>query len=243
MTVPRLAQAFDQIAGLYEESRPSYPQAALDVLGLRPGLRVLDLGAGTGKFTRLLAGAGADVTAVEPLAAMRAELEKAAPSVKAHPGTAEEIPLPDAAFDLVTVAQAFHWFDPDRALPEIARVLVEGGSLAVVWNEWDPADPIGAAVLRLLEPYDPPDLRRRHETALAVLSRSSHFRGAAQRTLHYTEAFDVERLLGRVASTSFVASAPEVVRASIEADIRELLQGDGQFAVEMRTQLCTCLRN
>jgi ubiquinone/menaquinone biosynthesis C-methylase UbiE len=243
VTVPPLARAFDQVAGVYEESRPSYPQAALELLDLAPGRRVLDLGAGTGKFTRLLLAAGADVTAVEPLVAMRAELERAVPSAKVHAGTAEEIPAPDAAFDLVTVAQAFHWFDPDRALPEIARVLVDGGGLAVVWNEWDPADAIGAAVLRLLEPYDPPDLRRRHETALAVLSRSDLFRGATQRTLHYTETFDVQRLLGRVASISFIASAPEAARASVEAGIRELLPGGGQLAVEMRTQLCTCVRN
>jgi len=238
-----LARVFDQVASVYEESRPSYPRAALKLLDVRPNRRVLDLGAGTGKFTRLLAGAGAEVTAVEPLAAMRAELAKAVPSAKACAGTAEDIPLPDAAFDLVTIAQAFHWFDPDRALPEIARVLVDGGALAVVWNEWDPADRVGAGIVHLLEPYEPPDLHRRRETALAVLSRSELFRAATQRTLHYTETFDVERLLGRVASISFVASAPEAARASVEAGIRELLPGGGQLAVEMRTQLCTCLRN
>jgi ubiquinone/menaquinone biosynthesis C-methylase UbiE len=243
LTVPPLARVFDQVAGLYEESRPSSPRAALELLNLGPGRQVLDLAAGTGKFTRLLVSTGADVTAVEPLAAMRAELEKAVPSAKVHPGTAEEIPLPDATFDLVTVAQAFHWFDPDRALPEIARVLFDGGGLAVVWNEWDPADRVGAGIARLVEPYEPPDLRHRRETALAVLSRSDLFRAATQRMLHYTETFDVERLLGRVASISFIASAPEAARASVEAGIRELLAGGGQLAVEMRTQLCTCVRN
>ena len=243
MTIPPLARVFDQVAGVYEESRPSYPQEALDLLSLGPGRKVLDLGAGTGKLTRLLVHAGADVTAVEPLDAMRAELEKAVPSAKASAGTAERIPLPDARFDLVTVAQAFHWFDTDRALPEIARVLVDGGRLAVIWNEWDPDDPIGAGILRVLEPYDPPDLRRRHETALAVLSRSSLFREATQRTLHYTETFDVERLLGRVASISFIASASEAERTSVEARIRELAPGGRQLAVEMRTQLCMCTRH
>jgi ubiquinone/menaquinone biosynthesis C-methylase UbiE len=67
---------------------------------------------------------------------MRAELEKAVPSAKASSGTAESVPLPDARFDLVTVVQAFHWFDQDRALPEIARVLVDGGTVAVIWDEW-----------------------------------------------------------------------------------------------------------
>jgi ubiquinone/menaquinone biosynthesis C-methylase UbiE len=242
VTVPRLAQVFEQVAGVYEDSRPSYPQSALDLLDLKPGLRVLDLGAGTGKFTRLVAAAGADVTAVEPLPAMRERLEEAVPSAKVRAGTAEEIPLADATFDLVTVAQAFHWFDPARALPEIARVLVDNGGLAVVWNAWDPDDPIGAEILQVLAPHDPPDLRRRHETALAVLSRSALFRGATQRTLHYTETFDVERLVGRVASISFIASLAQEVRNSVEAAVRDLVPDSGQFAVEMRTNLCMCAR-
>lgn len=242
MSVPPLAQVFDDVAGLYEDTRPSYPQAALDLLDIGPGRRVLDLAAGTGKLTRLLASSGAEVTAVEPLDAMRAKLEQAVPSAKVHAGTAEQIPLPDASFDVVTVAQAFHWFDPDRALPEIARVLVDGGGLVVMWNEWDPDDPIGAEVIRVLAPYDPPDLRRRHETALAVLSRSELFRGATQRTLHYTETFDGDRLAGRVASISFIASTSDAVRASVDASIRRLAPRTGQFAVEMRTNLCVCER-
>jgi ubiquinone/menaquinone biosynthesis C-methylase UbiE len=242
VSVPPLAQVFDEVAGMYEDSRPSYPQAALDLLNVGPGRRVLDLGAGTGKLTRLLAGTGAEVTAVEPLDAMRAKLEEAVPSAEAHAGTAERIPLADATFDVVTVAQAFHWFDPDRALPEIARVLVDGGGLAVMWNAWDPTDPIGAQILQVLAPHDPPDLRRRHETALAVLSRSELFRGATQRTHHYTETFDVERLVGRVASISFIASAAEEVRDKVEAAVRGVAPGAGQFAVEMRTNLCMCQR-
>lgn len=242
MSIPPLARVFDEVAGVYEDTRPSYPPAALNVLNVGPRHRVLDLGAGTGKFTRLLAGTGAQITAVEPLAAMRAKLEQAVPTAEVHGGTAEQIPLPDASFDLVTVAQAFHWFDPDRALPEIARVLVNSGRLAVVWNSWDPDDPIGAEVLRVLSPYDPPDLRRRHEDALAVLSRSTHFHGATQRTLHYTETFDLDRLVGRVASISWIASAPEAARVSVEASIRQLATSPGPFAVELRTNLCMCVR-
>jgi ubiquinone/menaquinone biosynthesis C-methylase UbiE len=242
MSVPPLAKVFDDVAGVYEDTRPSYPQAALDLLDIGPGRRVLDLGAGTGKLTRLVAATGAEITAVEPLDAMRAKLEQAVPSAMVHAGTAEQIPLPDASFDLVTVAQAFHWFEPDRALPEIARVLVDRGGLAVLWNAWDPDDPIGAQVLRVLAPYDPPDLRKRHESALAVLSRSELFRGATQRTLHYTEAFDADRLAGRVASVSFIASASEAERASVDASIRQLAPGASQVALEMRTNVCLCTR-
>jgi SAM-dependent methyltransferase len=95
---------------------------------------VLDLGAGTGKLTATLVGSGLDVTAVEPDPAMLAELRRQLPSVRALPGSAEEIPLPGGGADAVLVGQALHWFDLDRALPEIARVLMPGGVLAGLWN-------------------------------------------------------------------------------------------------------------
>ena len=101
------------------------------------GLRVLDLGAGTGKLTALLGSLGADVTAVEPDAAMLAELRRGLPEVRALGGSAEAIPLPDASVDAVLCGQAMHWFDMSRAVPEIARVLVPGGVLGAMWNADD----------------------------------------------------------------------------------------------------------
>jgi len=100
-------------------------------------LRVLDLGAGTGKLTALLAGLGAEVTAVEPDPAMRAELARQLSSARALAGSAEQIPLPDASVDAVLCGQSMHWFDLSRALPEIARVLAPGGSLGALWNADD----------------------------------------------------------------------------------------------------------
>ena len=117
------AEGFQQGAEAYEASRPSYPPDAvahiLEVTGLGPGRRVLDLAAGTGKLTRLLVPSGADVVAVEPVAAMRETLTRALPDVEALDGTAEAIPLGDASVDAVTVAQAFHWFDAAPA-PAVA---------------------------------------------------------------------------------------------------------------------------
>lgn len=101
------------------------------------GLRVLDLGAGTGKLTAVLAALGADVTAVEPDAAMLAELRRGLPDVRALAGSAEAIPLPDASVDAVLCGQAMHWFDMSRAVPEIARVLASGGVLSAMWNSDD----------------------------------------------------------------------------------------------------------
>ena len=128
------ARSFGAAADVYERARPGYPSDAVDRM-LPPGARrVLDLGAGTGKFTRSLVERGLEVVAVEPLEGMRAELARVLPEVEALEGTAESIPLPDASVDVVTAAQAWHWVDEERAVPEVARVLRPGGVLSLVWN-------------------------------------------------------------------------------------------------------------
>jgi SAM-dependent methyltransferase len=126
--------SFDLVADEYERTRPDYPSELLDVLPLGKGASVLDLGAGTGKLTRVLAARYASVVAVEPLANMRAMLERVMPGLTALPGSAERIPLDDTSVDGVFAAQAFHWFDKAAALPEIARVLRSNGVFAIVWN-------------------------------------------------------------------------------------------------------------
>ena len=130
--------SFGAAAAAYAEHRPGYAEAAVrwalePVRDGRP-VRVADVGAGTGKLTATLVGLGAEVTAVEPDPQMLAELRRTMPEVSSVPGSAEEIPLPDASLDAVLAGQAMHWFDMNRALPEIARVLRPGGMLAGLWN-------------------------------------------------------------------------------------------------------------
>jgi SAM-dependent methyltransferase len=138
----RRGSSFGAVAAAYAEHRPDYPADAVRWCvaptgrGLA-GLRVLDLGAGTGKLTAVLVGLGADVTAVEPDEAMLAELRRLVPSARGLPGPAEEIPLADGSVDAVLCGQSMHWFDMSRAVPEIARVLVPGGALAALWNSDD----------------------------------------------------------------------------------------------------------
>jgi SAM-dependent methyltransferase len=131
---PDWAHSFGGVAEAYERGRPTYPVDAVRwLLGDQPQT-VLELGAGTGKLTRVIAGLGHDVHATDPDEAMLQILERQLPGVRTAQASAEEIPLGDASVDAVVAGQAFHWFDLDRALPEIARVLRPGGRICLVWN-------------------------------------------------------------------------------------------------------------
>jgi ubiquinone/menaquinone biosynthesis C-methylase UbiE len=131
---PDWAHSFGGVAEAYERGRPTYPVEAVRwMLGEEP-LTVLELGAGTGKLTRVVTQLGHDVHATDPDPAMLEVLEREVPGVRTAEASAEEIPLADASVDAVIAAQAFHWFDLDRALPEIARVLRPGGRVCLVWN-------------------------------------------------------------------------------------------------------------
>jgi SAM-dependent methyltransferase len=133
-----LGSSFGAAATAYAEHRPDYAQAAVRwALERAPGSRVLDLGAGTGKLTASLVSLGAEVIAVEPDPAMLGELRRALPTVRALPGSAEAVPLPDASVDAVLAGNAMHWFDMNVAGPEIARVLEPDGILAGLWNVFD----------------------------------------------------------------------------------------------------------
>jgi SAM-dependent methyltransferase len=162
----RRASSFGSVAPQYAEYRPAYRSDAVRWCVAPTGrdvseLRVLDLGAGTGKLTRILDALGADVTAVEPDPQMRAELTRRLPSVTVLAGSAEQIPLPDQWVDAVLCAQSMHWFDLSRALPEIARVLVPGGVLGALWNDDDEQVPWVAGMARAAEQAAPANWTRR----------------------------------------------------------------------------------
>lgn len=142
----RRAFSFGSVATGYALHRPGYPDDAVAwVLESLPHRgRVLDLAAGTGKLTEALLRCGipaAAIIAVEPDAEMRAELSRRLPQIAVHPGSAEQIPAGQAAVDAILIGQAFHWFDPDRALAEFARVLRPGGVLAALGNVEDDSVP------------------------------------------------------------------------------------------------------
>lgn len=231
------ARGFEAGAAAYELARPSYPDEAVEVLvthlGLGAGTRVCDLAAGTGKLTRRLVGIGADVVAVEPVEGMRMQLHAAVPGAEVVDGTAESIPLPDASVDVVTVAQAFHWFDAPAALAEIRRVLHPGGGLALLWNVRDESvawvrefgqvlvdgaagDPSSAAFLETGKPYaDGIDWA-------AVVAAAGGFTPVASRRISWSQTVDADLLVTRAASTSFVSALPDDRRRGVLEQVRHL---------------------
>jgi ubiquinone/menaquinone biosynthesis C-methylase UbiE len=229
---PVAAAGFSAAADVYERARPSYPQEAVDWLasrlGLGPGRTVVDVAAGTGKLTRLLVPTGARVIAVEPVPEMLAKLVDTVPGTEPMSGTAEALPLPDASADAITVAQAMHWFDQARALPEVRRVLRDGGALALVWNSRDLDDPLHQRIEQLLaegRSTVPTHAAHRQDVWRAPLEASPLFGPLEERRFGFEQQFTVDELCDRVSSTSFVAAMQPAEREQLLADIREAVRG------------------
>jgi SAM-dependent methyltransferase len=211
----RRAKSFGGVADVYERARPEYPREAAAWL-VESAQAVLDLGAGTGKLTRVLVALGLDVVAVEPSEQMAAFLREAVPGVQVQPGTAEAIPLADRSVDAVVAGQAFHWFDPERALAEIARVLRPGGRLGLVWNVRDGRVPWVARLSALLgaEAWE--------ATPHDVLGASGLFGPTETAEFEHAQSLDRQALLDLVLSRSSVAIRDEAERAAVLAAVGHL---------------------
>ncbi|PIM52976.1 SAM-dependent methyltransferase [Roseateles chitinivorans] len=211
----------------YQRGRPEYPEALGawlgETLGVGPGARVLDLGAGTGKFTKLLARTGASVTAVEPVDTMRARLSEALPGVRALAGTAETIPLPDGDIDVLTCAQAFHWFANAQALREMHRVLRPGGRLGMVWNVRDESIDWVAAITGVITPYEG-DAPRFYKGTWRQPFEGQALFGPLQRAVfpHSHVGTFEQVVIDRILSVSFIAALPEQERQSVADRLRSL---------------------
>jgi ubiquinone/menaquinone biosynthesis C-methylase UbiE len=231
--------AYAAVADTYERRRPSYsPQVVawvIEKLGLGPGATVVDVGAGTGKLTRLLVPSEARILAVEPLDEMRARLVAAAPTVEALAGSAEALPLPDAAADAITVACAMHWFDLDRALPEFHRVLRPGARFAVVAQARDLDQPLQVAIQQIIGRYLPDlaELGGWRET----VQQSSLFELVDQLDAGFEQRFDAEGLAERIGTISYIARLPDDERANVLARVRALggTQAETPFPFRYRT--------
>lgn len=228
------AQAYTGAAESYVKGRPDYPpevaQWLRDDVRLAPGSAVVDLGAGTGKFTPRLVATGARIIAVEPVATMLAKLSAALPEVTALAGTATSIPLPDASVDAVVCAQAFHWFATADALREIHRVLKPGGRLGLIWNMRD-ARVSWVARLDAIVNVHEGDTPRYYTGAWRAAFPFPGLGPFVER--HFAQGHTgtpEDVILNRVRSTSFIAALPDDERARVDARLRALIASEPELA-------------
>ena len=246
----RHASSFGAVAAAYAEHRPVYAEAAVEwvlapVRDRRP-LRVADIGAGTGKLTAMLVRLGAEVTAVEPDPHMLAELRRAMPGVRSVPGSAEELPLADASVDAVLAGQAMHWFDLDRALPEIARVLTPGGVLAGLWNVDDDRVDWVAELAIISKRRSSPTLLRwrdgegRGRPAQLAEVTADLFHLAEEGEFGHGQARTAESLVATIGTHSHLLTMDETERGGLLARISDFLAtrpetSHGEFTLPLVT--------
>jgi ubiquinone/menaquinone biosynthesis C-methylase UbiE len=248
------AVGFDRAAAAYERARPSYPDDAVahvvDALGIGPGSRVVDLAAGTGKFTRLLVPRGAELVAVEPVAGMRDQLTAVIDGIEVHDGAAEALPFADETIDAMVCAQAFHWFDQQAALTEIRRVLRPGAGLAVIFNIRDEGEPWVAELTRVTGVETAP--RPHHKASRAAFAGNvAAVGGYSSPTIarfRYEQPLDEALLVERVASQSWIGAMPVDQREAMLDRVRALarthpaLAGRDTFTMPYETEVTICHR-
>jgi ubiquinone/menaquinone biosynthesis C-methylase UbiE len=229
MKIHEIAEAgFTKGAAAYERGRPDYPAAAVafmaDQLGLHDGAMVVDIGAGTGKLSRLLIETGARVLAVEPVAAMRDQFSRVVPQMSLLEGTAEALPLADAVADAATAAQAFHWFANAKALAEIHRVLKPHGRLGLIWNNRDADSGWVREVWALIERGEGDLPRYRKGTWKNAFDEYAGFRPVVEKSFAHEQHANFATITDRIASLSFVANMDETDRNRLLGDLHTVLE-------------------
>ena len=254
MAVHDVAQrGFDSGATAYDRARPSYPPDAVawivEQLGLGPGVTCCDLAAGTGKLTALLVPSRAHLVAVEPVDGMRHVLHESIPSVEVVAGTAEALPFAPAALDAVTVAQAFHWFDADRAFEELARTVRPRGRVAMIWNARDRSVGWVDALWSIMDRVEKRAPWRDHERwSNSALGERRGFGPLEEAAFSHVQVLDVGGVIDRFASVSHVAVLPEAHRGAVLDEVRTVLsthpdtRGRTELAIPYRVDAYWCER-
>jgi SAM-dependent methyltransferase len=214
----RRAASFGAAAAAYERGRPLYPPEAVAWLVPEGARTVVDLGAGTGKLTRALRAPGREVVAVEPSAGMREQFARVLPDVRVLEGTGESIPLPDSTADTLLCAQAWHWVDPERAVPEVARVLRPGGRIGLVWNYRDLTVPWVAELDGILR-----GAAEAPTGNIQVDGVSEPFGPMERELFRWSHAMTAAEIVDMVASRSYVITLEPPARQDLLDRVRSLL--------------------
>ncbi|GAA2756333.1 class I SAM-dependent methyltransferase [Actinopolymorpha rutila] len=225
------AGSFGAAADAYERGRPPYPPEAVAWLVPEHATTVVDLGAGTGKLTRALCAPGRAVVAVEPSAGMREQFSQVLPNVPVMEGTGESIPLPDSSVDALVCAQAWHWVDPERAVPEVARVLRRGGRLSLVWNLRDVSVPWVAELDRILRDYAAAPTEDRQVEQVGTL-----FGLVERQDFHWCHPMTAEGVMAMVASRSYVITLDSASRNELMGRVRDLLDAERPTTMPYTTE-------
>jgi len=245
-------QGFSMQAATYAQGRPDYPRQLTgwltDTLQIHAHSTVIDLGAGTGKFTRLLNTVAPTLIAVEPVEAMGAQLKKLLPNVRLLSGTAEAIPLEAATADALVCAQAFHWFSTEAALAEIHRVLKPDGRLGLVWNVRDESVDWVAAITEIITPYEG-DTPRFHTGRWREAFTGEYFSAPEMTCFPYSHVGSPQEVvMDRFLSVSFIAALAEPEKARVTEQLHTLidthpaLRGRDTVAFPYQTQAYRSLR-
>jgi SAM-dependent methyltransferase len=237
--------SFGSVAADYDRYRPPPPPQALDWLIPPDATTVLDLAAGTGAVTRLLVGRAARVVAVEPDERMRAMLAARCPEAEVLAGQGEDIPLPDASVDAVAISSAWHWLNPDWAVPEIARVLRPGGALGVIWVSRDTRVDWVAEFNGLIRAADRTpdgprsDRPRRRDVSFPPGSPMSPVQ---EHTVEYSLPMTKDDLFGLLGTYSAVITLDPDRRAEFSELARDFLDGQSWDQIDL-PMICRCLRS
>lgn len=239
-------------ASTYAHGRPGYPSDLKtwlrETLDINPGSTVIDLGAGTGKFTRLLKSMDIGVIAIEPVEAMRTEFTHNLPDVRILEGTADSIPLGSETAQALICAQAFHWFATETALAEIHRVLQPNGRLGLIWNVRDESVDWVAAITKIINPYEG-DTPRFHTGDWRLPFTGRYFSEPEVTCFPYTHAGSAQEvIIDRFLSVSFIAALPPAEKAKVAEQLQALIQthpslrGHQTIEFPYQTQAWLCRR-
>lgn len=225
---PTAAQGFSSSAALYQQTRPSYPLQIVSwlrsELELTSQSQVIDLAAGTGKFTQYLKQVTSHIVAVEPIAEMQQQLKAAHPEITTLTAYSDQIPLESAHYDAVLTAQAFHWFANQDTLTEVHRLLKPHGHFGLVWNQRDNSVPWVKAISDILLPLEANTPRYHSGEWKKAFQNQPWFKLGSEQHFVHPHHGTVEQVVSkRLLSTSFIAMMPPEQQQQLKQQFEQVI--------------------